>query len=156
MGAMHSGENESLEDLLASLSAVLNVGQRIDRTTSPDDVVSFTGQKQAGQAIEEPVVLPEWLISPPKRSRHPTYIPLKTIRQAEVLILDGLRQIPEFPDRGINVTVYGSRPWSAMLTFKPNSTSHQNALQYREVLTQIVFELRKQFEIELVPDEEMT
>jgi hypothetical protein len=64
------------------------------------------------------------------------------------LVLQGLRQIPDFPERGVAVTVYGSRPWNAMLNFAPRSTSQSNAPVFRKALTEIVLELRKQVEID--------
>lgn len=64
------------------------------------------------------------------------------------LILESLRQIPDFPERGVAVTVYGFRPWNAMLNFAPGSTSHGEAIAFREALADIVHELRTQVEID--------
>jgi len=62
-------------------------------------------------------------------------------------------QIPDFPDRGVAVTVYGFRPWNAMLNFAPGSTSHGEAIAFREALADIVRELRTQIEIDADQDD---
>jgi hypothetical protein len=68
------------------------------------------------------------------------------------MIIEGLRQIPGFPSEGVTVTVYGFQPWGAMLTFAPNSTTVANATRYRKILVDIVYDLRKNFEIDIDPD----
>jgi hypothetical protein len=65
------------------------------------------------------------------------------------LLLEGLMQLPDFPRRGVKVTVYGSNPWNAMLDFAPGSTSHKNAITCREALTEIVDKLRPIVEVDL-------
>jgi hypothetical protein len=65
------------------------------------------------------------------------------------LLLEGLMLMPNFPRRGVRVTVYGSNPWNAMLNFAPGSTSHKNAIICREALTQIVYKLRATVEVGL-------
>jgi hypothetical protein len=77
---------------------------------------------------------------------------LKTAAQARALIIEGLRQIHDFPSEGVTVTVYGFQPWSAMLTFAPNSTTLANATRYRKILAEIVYDLRKNFEVDIDPD----
>jgi hypothetical protein len=69
--------------------------------------------------------------------------------QVQEMILQGLRQIPDFPKSGVAVTVYGLRPWSAMLNFAPRSTSHQQAITLREALAEIVQVLRAQVEVDI-------
>jgi len=69
--------------------------------------------------------------------------------EAEAFILKGLQNTPGFPTRGATVAVYGFRPWNAMLTFDPGCTSHKNARMYRELLIEIVCELRTRFEIDV-------
>jgi hypothetical protein len=68
--------------------------------------------------------------------------------KVQSLILESLRQIPDFPERGVAVTVYGFRPWNAMLNFAPGSTSHREAIAFREALADIVRELRTRVEID--------
>jgi hypothetical protein len=68
--------------------------------------------------------------------------------KVQSLILENLRQIPDFPVRGVAVTVYGFRPWNAMLNFAPGSTSHREAIAFREALADIVREFRTRVEID--------
>jgi hypothetical protein len=39
-----------------------------------------------------------------------------------------------------------------MLTFAPNSTTLANATRYRKILAEIVYDLRKNFEVDIDPD----
>lgn len=68
--------------------------------------------------------------------------------KVQSLILESLKQIPDFPERGVAVTVYGFQPWNAMLNFAPRSTSHGAAIAFREALAEIVRELRTQVEVD--------
>ena len=72
--------------------------------------------------------------------------------QVQALIRQGLSQIPDFPERGVAVTVYGFRPWNAMLNFAPSSTSYKQAIAFREALTEIVHVLRTQVEVDINED----
>jgi hypothetical protein len=70
-----------------------------------------------------------------------------SVEEAQDIILRGLRRLPDFPSQGVAVTLYGSRPWNAMLTFAPGSTSYRNATAFRHALAEMISELRKQIEI---------
>lgn len=80
-------------------------------------------------------------------SRAPSSYKVST-DEARDIILRGLRRLPDFPTQGVEVTLYGSRPWGAMLVFAPGSTSHQNATLFRTALVEMIVELRKQIEID--------
>ena len=69
--------------------------------------------------------------------------------KVQSLILEKLRQTPDFPERGVAVTVYGFRPWNAMLNFAPGSVLHREAIVFREALCDIVRELRTQIELDI-------
>jgi hypothetical protein len=142
-------EKETVDDLLATLSEVVgNYTVPLGREQiSADEPI----QKQV-VVPEAPAPLPAWLTAIPKRQRFSTDQPLKTAAQARALIIEGLRQIHGFPGEGVSVTVYGFQPWSAMLTFAPNSTTLANATRYRKILAEIVYDLRKNFEIDIDPD----
>src|ERR1700733_4731344 len=128
---------ETVDDLLATLSEVVG-----NYAVPP-------GREQI--SADEPTQLPTWLTAIPKRQRFSNQ-PLKTAAQARALIIEGLRQIPGFPSEGVTVTVYGFQPWGAMLAFAPNSTTVANATRYRIILVDIVYDLRKNFEIDIDPD----
>jgi hypothetical protein len=99
-----------------------------------------------GSAIQKEPAEPELLLAV-----QPLLVKRRILSTDEVqsLVLEGLRQIPDFPERGAAVTVYGFRPWNAMLNFAPGSTSHGEAIAFREALADIVRELRTQVEIDI-------
>jgi hypothetical protein len=79
------------------------------------------------------------------------YIANKQIRSADQIhafILSAMLEIPDFPKKGVAITVYGLSPWNAVLTFAPGSTSSKNAGAYRDALSDIVEKLRTQFDLE--------
>ncbi|WP_035994466.1 MULTISPECIES: hypothetical protein [unclassified Bradyrhizobium] len=64
------------------------------------------------------------------------------------LVLGELRKVEGFSRSGVSITVYGSRPWNAMVTFAPFSTTSQDAARLRHALPDIVFRLRQCVELE--------
>ena len=145
-------EKETVDDLIAALSEVLgNYTIPLGREQISAEV-PVQKQGAAPAAPEAPTPVPTWLTAIPKRQRFPTDLPLKTAAQARALIFEGLRHIHGFPSEGVTITVYGFQPWSAMLTFAPYSATPANAAQYRKILAEIVYDLRKGFEIDIDPD----
>lgn len=71
-----------------------------------------------------------------------------TAEYLQTVILAGLQEIDGFPRSSVLITVYGVRPWNAMITFAPGSTSKKNATTYGEVLQQLVAKLRERFDVE--------
>jgi hypothetical protein len=72
-----------------------------------------------------------------------------SVDETQAIILQGLRQIPDFPERGVAVTVYGFRPWNAMLSFAPGATSHEKAIVFRQALYEIVQKLRETIQVDI-------
>jgi hypothetical protein len=149
-------KQETIDDLLAELSKALGnyaepAGPQNDGGDVPVEKPLLREINVPAEALEEPAPLPTWLTTIPKRSRRLTDLPLQTATQAEVLILQLLRQIPDFPHQGASLTIYGSDPWNAMLTFAPNSTTMAKANQYRTFLGEIICDLRKSFDVDLDP-----
>lgn len=64
------------------------------------------------------------------------------------LVLGELRKMDGFPKSGVSITVYGSRPWNAMIRFAPFSTTSQDAARLRHAVPDIVFRLRGYVELE--------
>ncbi|MBR0717540.1 hypothetical protein [Bradyrhizobium liaoningense] len=64
------------------------------------------------------------------------------------LVLGELRKVDGFPKAGVSITVYGSRPWNAMIRFAPFSTTSQDATRLRRALPEIVFRLRQYVDLE--------
>ncbi|MCP3466581.1 hypothetical protein [Bradyrhizobium sp. CCGUVB23] len=64
------------------------------------------------------------------------------------LVLGELRKVDGFPKSGVSITVYGYRPWNAMIKFAPFSTTSENAARLRHALPDIVFKLRQYVDLE--------
>jgi hypothetical protein len=64
------------------------------------------------------------------------------------LVLGELRKVDRFPKSGVSITVYGSRPWNAMVRFAPFSTTSQDAARLRQALPDVVFKLRQYIDLE--------
>jgi hypothetical protein len=154
--------DDETRGLLRMLSRALSKSTDLDtapveqRTPSPEPIVGMVAPpsppKLPGADAQEADV--RGLGTPPTELRSTTqHSPVKprTLTGDEVrsLILESLGQIPNFPKRGVAVTVYGFRPWNAMLNFAPRSTSHSEALVFREALADIVRELRPQVEVDI-------
>ena len=63
------------------------------------------------------------------------------------MILDTLRAIDSCPDQGFVVTVYGSNPWNAMLTIKPEAGPVIDHLLWRSRVQEIGVRLRDDFDV---------
>lgn len=64
------------------------------------------------------------------------------------LVLGELRKVDGFSRSGISITVYGSRPWNAMIRFAPFSTTSADATRLRQALPDIVLRLRRYVDLE--------
>ncbi|MCP3469841.1 hypothetical protein NLM33_05795 [Bradyrhizobium sp. CCGUVB1N3] len=64
------------------------------------------------------------------------------------LVLGELRKVDGFPKSGVSITVYGYRPWNAMIRFGPFSTTLENASLLRRALPDIVLRLRQYVDLE--------
>lgn len=118
-----------------------------EQKSSPESDVDVMGppQELLGSAVQKELAEPE-----SQFAAQPLPVKRRTLSTDKVqsLILESLWKIPDFPQRGVAVTVYGFRPWNAMLNFAPGSTSHSEAIAFREALVDIVREFRTQVEID--------
>jgi hypothetical protein len=71
----------------------------------------------------------------------------RTASELADIILDALRTDVGFPERGFVVTVYGARPWNAMLTIKPEAGAIKDAKRWRERVQDIGARLRNDFDL---------
>jgi hypothetical protein len=71
----------------------------------------------------------------------------RTASEMADIILNALRADYPAPARGFVVTVYGSRPWNAMLTIKPEAGRIKDARLWRERVQDIGAQLRRDFDI---------
>lgn len=74
----------------------------------------------------------------------------KQVRNADELagiIMKSLRVIDGCPDRGFVVTVYGSNPWNAMLTIRPEAGPRIDRELWRSRVYDIGVQLRNDFDV---------
>jgi hypothetical protein len=132
-------ESEEVDGLLGALVKML-----IGKDAPPEaSSIAAVEHEAPGGPPEEAEVLPITTIvqeGAPKRTVTPEHL--------QGLILAGLRKVEEFPKDGVSITVYGLKPWNAMITFAPGSVSSKTAATYRQMLPQLIEELRKQFDVE--------
>jgi hypothetical protein len=119
------GANTDLE-ITATPAVLESVGQSVDIDGLPTELPSRSAPK------------------PPRKV---------SASKVQSLILQALRQVSGFPESGVAVTVYGFRPWNAMLNFAPRSTSYNEAIVFRKALAEIVQELRIRVEVDIDQDD---
>ena len=74
----------------------------------------------------------------------------KQVRNADELagiIMKSLRAIDGCPNRGFAVTVYGSNPWNAMLTIRPEAGPRIDRELWRSRVHDIGVQLRNDFDV---------
>jgi hypothetical protein len=76
------------------------------------------------------------------RTRQP-----RTPDELAKVIMDTLRTIDRCPDRGFIVTVYGSNPWNAMLTIRPEAGPAIDRTLWSSRVQDIGVQLRADFDV---------
>jgi hypothetical protein len=87
---------------------------------------------------------------PDIRPAPPTGAECKQVRNADELagiIMKSLRAIDGCPNRGFVVTVYGSNPWNAMLTIRPEVGPRIDRELWRSRVHDIAVQLRNDFDV---------
>jgi hypothetical protein len=79
--------------------------------------------------------------------RRPGQKQLRTPNEIADTIMAALRAIGDCPDRGFVVTVYGSNPWNAMLTIKPEAGGAMDHSLWRSRVQEIGVQLRNDFDV---------
>jgi hypothetical protein len=72
---------------------------------------------------------------------------LRTAGELADIILNALRAVDGVPERGFVITVYGSRPWNAMLTIKPEAGRIKDVRLWRQRVQDIGARLRRDFDL---------
>jgi hypothetical protein len=72
---------------------------------------------------------------------------LRNVDEIASLIMKTLRTIENCPDRGFVVTVYGSNPWNAMLTIRPEAGPRINLQLWCSRVREIGVQLRNEFDV---------
>jgi hypothetical protein len=70
----------------------------------------------------------------------------KTAEQLTAMILEDLRNVAGYPDRGINVTVYGI-PWKALLMFGTAAGPVRNKAELQSFFEIIVERLQRLYDV---------
>lgn len=104
---------------------------------------------EAAEPIDRPELPAEPASEPAVTRREQSRI--RTADDVQRMILDALATIPDAPKRGMTITVYGYRPWNAMVTFAPGSANMPTATMIRSALTRLVEEMRGHVDIEIPP-----
>ena len=63
------------------------------------------------------------------------------------IILKALRSVDGVPERGFLITVYGTNPWNAMLTIKPEAGPIKDAPLWRRRVQEIAIRFREDFDV---------
>jgi len=134
-----AAEGEEVEGLMAKLARAFSPRDTSHEPKPISTAQNNTPSKSPGDAD----VLPH---NPP--AREPAAKRTVTSEHLQDFILAALQKIAGFPQNGVSITVYGFKPWNAMITFAPGSVSSKTATMYKEMLPQLIVELRQQFDTE--------
>jgi hypothetical protein len=149
-----SDSNEGDRNLLEFARQVAAIPRRI----SEDDSALPQHATQATPALEEtatasiPPPQPKQIL-PVRPAASLIDLPPKThknVRSPDALahmILTALQELSDYPGRGFLVTVYGSNPWSAMLTIRPEAGPRIDRALWLARVQDITAQLRKEFDV---------
>jgi hypothetical protein len=73
--------------------------------------------------------------------------PRRTAAEMADIIMNALRAVDGVPEKGFVITVYGSRPWNAMLTIKPEAGRVKDVTLWRQRVQDIGARLRRDFDL---------
>ncbi|TYO63877.1 hypothetical protein FXV83_24990 [Bradyrhizobium hipponense] len=128
---------------LAALISGIFAPSASPATAPPAPGMPRTRQEEPVTAAAQPVK-PVALLSAGGPDEKPARLPAVAIAD---LVLGELRKVDGFSRAGVSITVYGSRPWNAMIRFAPFSTTSQDAARLRHALPDIVVRLRRYVEL---------
>ncbi len=156
-------EDEKPDDgLLAMIKRAMNPKREAEPTeeselseAEPEDPVSVAESDlepiaaEIAGTVDEPQLAAEPASEPDVTSAQSR---TRTADEVQNMILDALTAIPDAPKHGMTITVYGYRPWNAMVTFAPGSAKISTATMIRSALTRLVEEMRGRVDIEMPSD----
>jgi hypothetical protein len=153
-------DDEKPDDgLLAMIKRAINPTQEtepIEESNLPEEEPLLTSEPilepivlESAEPIDQPELPPGPASKPEIAS---TQSRIRTAEDVQKMILDALTTIPGAPKRGMTITVYGYRPWNAMVTFAPGSANISTATMIRSALARLVEEMRGHVDIEIPPN----
>jgi hypothetical protein len=71
----------------------------------------------------------------------------RTQEELAAIIQNALRTLDRCPERGFEVTVYGTNPWTAMLMIKPEAGPVADAALWRERVRAMAVRLRQDYDL---------
>lgn len=72
---------------------------------------------------------------------------LRTAEEISLLIMATLRELGGVPERGFAITVYGSNPWNALLTIRPEAGPRIDRTLWVSRVQDITAHLRSEFDV---------
>jgi hypothetical protein len=157
-------ENEKPDDgLLAMIKRAINPKQEVEPSEVEESNLPEAEQEEPVLTLEpvlEPIAIEaaepidQLEIAEPasKPDTTSTQSRIHTAHDVQKMISDALTTIPDAPKHGMMITVYGYRPWNAMVTFSPGSANLSTATMIRSALTRLVEEMRDHVDIEIPPN----
>jgi len=145
--------DRSLVEFAQKIAAIPKGIANEGRPTEPPPVTSGAAAPPAAevgsQSLPPPLPASEQP-DPDIRLALPAGASGKQVRHADEIagiIMKSLRTIDGCPNRGFTVTVYGSNPWNAMLTIRPEAGPRIDRELWRSRVHDIGVQLRNDFDV---------
>jgi hypothetical protein len=126
---------------------LLSMIERIMRRPGDGETARDASDQAMAQDLRDPVV--DVAAAPPMLEPQRSVEGEHSCSRADMagIILRTLRAIDGCPKQGFEVTVYGERPWNAMLRITPAAGPLKDAAAWRNRVRDMVPRLREQFEL---------
>jgi hypothetical protein len=130
---------------------VVNLAQLIFGEPQPKSEQPKSEQPKSEPPPAEPNVLqqaPKVTVEvPPDRADMPEGKETKTAAELAQMIEADLVKHPQCPKNGLQVTVYGTTLWRAMLTITPAAGPVRNPQEWRDLTEELAERLRKRYDL---------
>jgi hypothetical protein len=140
---------EFAQKIAAIPKRIADEGRSAESSAEAAPAVSPASSEIGGQSLPPPLPADK-LPDPDVRPAPPTGTGNKQVRTSDEiadLIMKSLRTIDGCPNRGFVVTVYGSNPWNAMLTIRPEAGPRIDRELWCSRVQNIGVRLRNDFDV---------